>query len=213
MTPPTPSTTTSSVAVGYARLLDHGPGLEGQRRAIRLEAKRRGFSLAWSFDTSDQRETVERSGIARSLRLLEGDRHTALIVADLTFLTQSLSLLSSLFRRSADRGWAIISPGPMPVDTKLGEGRVLQAVLSTYDSLRDQVVEEPAADAVEPGRFLGPDQPSPRDRIVWERIAGGSLGQIANGLNRDGVPAPDNWESWLPSTVWAELEAFRPCIS
>lgn len=198
----------SCVAVGYARQLDSGDaGLECQRRSIRSEAKRRGLSLAWSCDTSDRREALDRSGIARSLRLLKGERHTTLIVADLICLTRSLSVLSAILRRSAEEGWAIVSLGSPRIDTTHREGRVLQSVLSFYDALLDAEGDEPSADAPEAN---APGEPSTRERIVWERIGGSSLGQIANGLNRDGVSAPHKRDSWLPSAVWAELEALRP---
>lgn len=197
-------------AVGYARLLESegssGAGLEGQRRLIRLEAKRRGLSLAWSCDTSDRREALDRSGIARSLRLLRGERHTTLIVADLNCLTRSLSVLSAILRRSAEEGWAIVSLGSPRIDTARREGKVLQSVLSSYDALLDTEEDEASACAT---KADDPDQPSTRERIVWERIGGASLGQIANGLNRDGVAAPAR-DSWLPSAVWAELEILRP---
>ena len=199
--------TRSSVAVGYARQLDaDDAGLEGQRRLIRAEAKRRGQSLAWSCDTSDRREALGRSGIARSLRLLRGERHTTLIVADLACLTRSLPLLSAIFRRSAEEGWAIVSLGSPRIDTTRREGKVLRSVLSLYDTLLDTDDDELFADATDADN---PEEPSTKERIVWERIGGSSLGQIANGLNRDGVPAP-NESGWLPSAVWAELETLRP---
>lgn len=198
------------VAVGYASMLDgdDAAGLEGQRRAIRSEAKRRGLSLAWSCDTSDRRETLERSGIARSLRLLRGERHTALIVADLTCLTWSLAVLAGIFRRSADEGWAIVSLGPTRIDTSRREGKILQSVLSLYDTFVDRNEDEPAVAGTKKAR--DPDQPSPNERIVWERITGASLGQIANELNRDGIAAPGRSDSWSLSAVWAELETLRP---
>lgn len=196
--------------MGYARLLDGDgvAGLERQRRPIRSEAKRRGLSLAWSCDTSDRRETLDRSGLARSLRLLEGERHTTLIVADLTYLARSLPVLSAIFRRSAEEGWAIVSLGSQRIDTTRREGKALQSVLSLYDTLADQ--DGPAPPAAAAVEAHDPEQPSPKERIVWERIVGASLGQIANGLNRDGVAVPGRSGSWLPSTVWAELETLRP---
>lgn len=198
------------VAVGYASMLDgdDAAGLERQRRAIRSEAKRRGLSLAWSCDTSDRRETLERSGIARSLRLLRGERHTALIVADLACLTCSLAVLAGIFRRSADEGWAVVSLGPDRIDTSRRDGRVLQSVLSLYDTFLDRNEGEPAA--ADPGEASDPDQSFPKERIVWERVAGASLGQIANGLNRDGIAAPGRSDRWSLSAVWAELETLRP---
>ena len=196
------------VAVGYASMLDGDEaGLERQRRAIRSEAKRRGLSLAWSCDTSDRRETLERSGIARSLRLLRGERHTALIVADLTCLTFSLVVLAGIFRRSADEGWAVVSLGPTRIDTSRREGRALQSVLSLYDTFVDRNEDEPA---VADPEARDPDQSFPKERIVWERVAGASLGQIANGLNRDGIAAPGRSDSWSLSAVWAELETLQP---
>lgn len=198
------------VAVGYASMLDgdDAAGLERQRRAIRSEAKRRGLSLAWSCDTSDRRETLERSGIARSLRLLRGERHTALIVADLACLTCSLAVLSGLLRRSAEEGWAVVSLGPTRIDTSRREGRVLQSVLSLYDTFVDRSKDEPAVAGQE--EECDPDRSFPMERIIWERVAGASLGQIANGLNRDGIAAPGRSDSWSLSAVWAELETLRP---
>ena len=197
----------SSVAVGYARLLE-GPGLEQQRRLIRSEARSRGIPLVWSCDTSDRRETLDRSGLARSLKLLHGERHTTLIVADLIYLTRSLPLLSALFRRSTEEGWAIVSLGSTRIDTTCCEDKVLQAVLSLYDTLADQGEAEFAAATANDAH--DPEQPSFKERIVWERIVGASLGQIANGLNRDGIAVPGRSGSWLPSAVWAELETLRP---
>jgi len=200
----------SAVAVGYARLLadDRAAGLERQRRPIRSEAKRRGLSVAWSCDTSDRREGLDRSGLARSLRLLEGERHTTLIVADLTYLARSLPVLAAIFRRSEEEGWAIVSLGSPRVDTTRREGKVLQSVLALYDTLADQDGAAPQTGAASEAHDLG--QPSPKERIVWERIVGASLGQIANGLNRDGIAAPGRSGSWLPSAVWTELETLRP---
>jgi DNA invertase Pin-like site-specific DNA recombinase len=159
--------------------------LERQRRAIRCEAKRRDLSLAWSCDTSDRRETLERSGIARSLKLLRGERHTALIVADLACLTRSLTVLSGILRRSADEGWAVVSLGSTRIDTDRREGRALQSVFSLYDTFVERSKDEPVVAGQEEVHDL--DQSLPMERIVWERVAGASLGQIANGLNRDGM--------------------------
>lgn len=198
------------VAVGYASMLDgdDAAGLERQRRAIRSEAKRRGLSLAWSCDTTDRRETLKRRGIARSLRLLRGERHTALIVADLACLTCSLAVLAGIFRRSADEGWAVVSLGPDRIDTSRRECKVLQSILGRYDSFADRNEGESGVADAEVVR--DPDQSFPKERIVWERVAGASLGQIANGLNRDGIASPEGRDSWSLSAVWAELETLRP---
>lgn len=198
----------SSVAVGYARLLggDGSAELERQRRAIRLEVRRRGLSVAWSCDTSDRRDALDRSGLARSLRLLEGERHKLLIVADLTYLTSSLSVLSGIFRRSVEKGWAVVSLGSPSIDTTRREGRILQSVFCLYDTIDDGcITETPVENEV---RDLG--QASSKDRIVWERIVGASLGRIANDLNGAGVAGPKGIGSWSPSAVWAELETLRP---
>lgn len=199
-----------SVAVGYARQLeddDFPNGLEAQRRMIRSEARRRGLSLAWSCDTSDRRETMDRAGIARSLRLLETNGHAALIVADLACLTRALPLLSEIFRRSSEEGWSIVSLGRPQIDTAGAEGRVLQSVLTLYNRYLDVAEIQPGVRSEEAER---PVQPSLKERIVWERITGASLSRIANGLNRDGIAAPSESEGWLPSAVWAELERLRP---
>jgi hypothetical protein len=182
-------------------------GIEGQRKLIRSEARRRGLSLAWSFDTTDQRETTDRVGIARSLRLLKSEGHAALIVADLACLTQALPVLAAIFRRSVEEGWSIISLGRPRIDTDRREGRVLQAVLSSYDALVESVEDQAVPGAGERECSV---QPTLKERIVWERITGASFGQIANGLNRDGIAAPDKSDCWLPSSVWAELESLRP---
>lgn len=100
-----------------------------------------------------------------------------------------------------------MSLGSPQIDTTRREGQALQAVLSFYDTLGDQGEDEPAADENE---AHDPNWPSPRERIVWERITGASLGQIANGLNRDAIAAPGRSDSWLPSAVWGELETYRP---
>lgn len=200
----------SSVAVGYARLLGEdgaSAGFEDQRRLIRSEARRRGLSLVWSCDTSDRRETVTRTGIARSLRLLRDEGHTSLIVADLPCLTRSLPVLSAIFRRSAEEGWSIVSLGRPRIDTTRREGRALQAVLGSYYAYL-ALEDEPGDSTAEADKPAV--QPSFKERIVWERISGASLGQIANGLNRDRIPAPRKGEGWLPSAVWAELESLRP---
>jgi hypothetical protein len=115
-------------------------------------------------------------------------------------------VLSAVFRRSAEEGWAIVSHGSPPIDTNRREGKVLQSVLGLYDTLVDQGEAE-VADGHEAS---DQDQLDPNERIVWERITGASLGQIANGLNRDGVSVPGRSGGWLPSAVWAELETLRP---
>jgi Resolvase, N terminal domain len=202
------SSTQDGVAVGYARALDDARGIERQRGPIRAEARRRGLSLAWSCDTSDRRETLDRSGIARSLRLLQSDRHPVLIVADLRCITRSLPVLSTFFRRSEEEEWEIISLGPVRIDTTRPEGKVLRSVLGLYDATA--LVDEDDSDTPQELHDR-PMQPSLRQRIVWERIVGSSLGQIANGLNRDCIAAPGEVDGpWAPSTVWAELEAVRP---
>jgi hypothetical protein len=198
------------VAVGYARLPendDYADGLEAQRRLIRSEARRRGVSLAWSCDTSDRRESLDRAGIARSLRLLRSEGHAALIVADLACLTRALSVLSAIFRRSAEEGWAIVSLGHPRVDTDRREGKVLQSILSRYNGYLDVDEQRPAG---RPAETKPPTPLSLKERIVWARITGASLGQIANGLNSAGIAAPGESDSWLPSAVWAELETLRP---
>jgi hypothetical protein len=206
----------TGTAVGYARSMDAKDenGLERQRRAIRAAAGIRGLSIAWSLDTTDHREALDRKGIARSLRLLRSGRYSALMVADLMCLAESLGLLAALFDRSREEGWAIISLGPVPFDTTRKDGKLLRAVLSRYASAASAATptsSDGGALAAESRSTMG--RWSTRDRIAWDRIIGSSLGQIANRLNRDGVAVTGDAAgsgSWHPSTVWAELEAFRP---
>jgi hypothetical protein len=50
-------------------------------------------------------------------------------------------------------------------------------------------------------------------RIRQERAAGATLGEIARGLNRDGIQTGQGGRQWWPSTVRAVLGRARPSAS
>jgi hypothetical protein len=88
----------------------------------------------------------------------------------------------------------------MPWGTKLIPVDELQRLIAERRR-QARAQEQPRA---RPGRRAA-IAPSIVDRIRAEHLAGGSLGEIARGLNTDRVPTAHGGAQWWPSTVRAVL--------
>jgi Recombinase len=96
-----------------------------------------------------------------------------------------------------------VVPAITTVRTEWGARLLPVAELERYLAERRR---EPRAErqALRPGRKPGLP-PEVISRIRSERARGGSLGEIARGLNRDGVATSQSGRQWWPSTVRAVL--------
>jgi hypothetical protein len=96
-----------------------------------------------------------------------------------------------------------VVPAITTVETEWGARLIPVAELERYLGERRR---EPRAEhqALRPGRKPALP-PKVISRIRSERARGGSLGAIARGLNRDGVPTSQGGRQWWASTVGAVL--------
>jgi Recombinase len=100
-----------------------------------------------------------------------------------------------------------VVPAITTVGTEWGARLIPVAELERYLAERRR---EPRAErqALRPGRKPGLP-PKVISRIRSEHAKGGSLGEIARGLNFEGVPTSQGGRQWWPSTVRAVLARSR----
>ena len=207
-----------SVAHGYVRVstdeqADSGAGLEAQRRTIRAEVARRGWTLAALYEDAavSGKSLTGRSQLQAALRAVEGGGSAALVVAKLDRLSRSLVDFASLMERSRRRGWSLVALD-LGVDTTTPSGEMMANVLAVFAQFERRLIGQRTRDAlavrkaqgVKLGRFKGAPA-SVRDRIAQLRAEGESLSATARRLNDEGVPTAQGGRAWYASTVRAVL--------
>lgn len=200
--------------IGYVRVsteeqADSGAGLEAQRAAITLEARRRGFELVAIYEDAGAsgKALTGRPGLARALAAVDKGEASALIVAKLDRLSRSLLDFAELMARSRRRGWALIALD-IAVDTGTPSGEMLANVLAVFAQFERRLIGQRTREALAVKRRQGVQLGRPRTlpdeiraRIAAERRSGVSLSAIAAKLNGEGVPTAQGGQRWYASTV------------
>lgn len=200
--------------VGYVRVsteeqADSGAGLEAQRRTIRAEAARRGWTLlnVYQDAAASGKSLTGRPELQAALRAVEGGGAAALVVAKLDRLSRSLVDFAALMDRSRKRGWAMVALD-LGVDTTTPSGEMMANVLAVFAQFERRLIGQRTKDAlavrkaqgVKLGRFKGAPA-DVRARIAQMHAAGESLSAIARQLNADAEPTAQGGELWHASTV------------
>lgn len=203
-------------ALGYVRVstdeqADSGAGLSAQRRALRAEAKRRGWHLELVEDAGYSGKDLNRPGLAAALaRLDQGDAHV-LVVSKLDRLSRSVSDFGGLLDRAKRRSWSVVCLD-LGVDTTTPVGEFTANVVASASQYERKLIGQRTRDALAERKAAGVRLGRPSvlpaavvRRIVRERARGLSLPAIAAGLEADGVPTARGGGRWYPSSVRAVL--------
>jgi DNA invertase Pin-like site-specific DNA recombinase len=191
-----------------------GAGLAAQRDAVLAECECREWSVhAVIEDAGATGKHLRRPGIQRALDLLGSGEEHVLGVAKLDRLSRSLLDFAGLMATAQKQGWAIVSLDCM-VDTTRPAGEAMASVLLTFAQYERRLIGQRTRDALAVKRAQGvrlgrpPVLPADiRRRIRWERARGRTLQEIADRLNRDGLPTAHGGSQWWTSTVSAVLRS------
>ncbi len=195
--------------------MDSGAGIEAQRRAILLEAERRGWSLTdvTFIEEAATGKNARRPGLEAARAALARGDAGALVVSKMDRLSRSLLDFASIMQEAQKQGWALIALD-CPVDLTTPMGEALAAIIATFAQLERQMIGQRTRDALTEKRAAGVKLGRPRilpddirSRIIAERQEKRTLRTIAAALNKDGVPTAHGGKRWYPSTVRAVLAA------
>ena len=210
--------------IGYIRVsteeqADSRAGLEAQRAAILLEARRRGWTEAdihWIEDAGYSGKDLKRPGIKAALEALGRKKADTLVVSKLDRVSRSLVDFAGLMDRATREHWALVALD-LGVDTSSPAGEAMANVMATFAQFERRLIGQRTKDALAQKRAqgvrLGRPQEVPADvraRIFAERAAGQSLRVIATSLMHDGVPTARGGQTWQASTVKAILDGEKP---
>lgn len=196
--------------IGYARVStteqgQSGLGLEAQETAIREGCAARGASLVDVVREVASGGKHDRAGLEQVLSRC-GTEADGLIVAKLDRCTRSLAQFAGIMERSRRDGWAFIALD-LGVDTSTPAGELIANVMASVAQWeRSNAAERTrAAMAVlrAEGKLARPEQATDSAvvaRIVRERQSGATLGEIVEGLERDGIPTAQGGQ-WRRGTL------------
>jgi DNA invertase Pin-like site-specific DNA recombinase len=147
-------------AIGYVRVstdkqADHGVSLEAQAAKIRAMAVVHGAELIDIIvDGGESAKSLQRSGMERLLRLVEGKQIHAVIVAKLDRLTRSVKDLCTLLERFERRSVALISVAES-LDTSSAAGRLVLNIMTAVSQWEREAIGERTRDALNHKRGRG----------------------------------------------------------
>jgi len=193
---------------------DSRAGLEAQRAAIIVEAKRRGWDeadLRYVEDAGFSGKDLHRPGIEAALDALRHRKADTLVVSKLDRLSRSLVDFAGLMDRASRERWALIALD-LNVDTSTPAGEAMAAMLATFAQFERRLIGERTKSALAVKRAAGVRLGRPRlipdeivARIIAERSSGATLRAIADGLNRDAIPTAMRGRQWWVATVQGVL--------
>lgn len=199
-------------AVAYARVStaeqgDSGAGLDAQRTAIDAWATYRGATvIRVEQDVASGKSTKKRDGLARAIAACESGEADALVVAKLDRLSRSVADFATIVERSRQRGWAVVVLD-LDIDLTTATGEMVAGVLAVLSQWERRIIGERTRAALAAKRAQGVRLGRPRSlpddvrrRIVRARRRGDTFAQIAERLNREGVPTAQG-SQWYPASV------------
>ena len=205
--------TAGAKVIGYVRVstdeqADSGLGLEAQRAAIRLEAKRHGWTLLTIYeDVASGRSLNRRPGLEAAFAAVAAGEADGLICSKLDRLSRSVIDFSSILKRFQDNGWALVVMD-LGVDTSTIMGAAMAQMVSVFSELERRRIGERTREALAQRKAQGvrlgrpPVLPAAVERRIRRAHArGDSLRKIADRLNADAVPTAHGGERWHASTV------------
>lgn len=145
--------------IGYVRVstdkqVENGVSLEAQQEKLKSYAALYGLELVEVIvEEGASAKTLEREGLRRALKLMEGGEAAGVLVAKLDRLTRSVSDLGYLLERYFHR-YALLSVSEQ-IDTRSAGGRLVLNVLVSVAQWEREAIGERTRDAMQHKRALG----------------------------------------------------------
>lgn len=210
------------LALGYVRVSTEeqhssGAGLEAQRRAIRREAKHRGWTIVDIYeDVASGKNMKRRPGLDAALVLLEAGEGDLLVVSKLDRLSRSVSDFARFMEeRARKNGWELVVLD-LGVDTSTPTGEMFANMMVTLAQWERRIIGERTKDGLAAKRAAGVRlgrpavlPPATLRRIRNLRSRGHSFAEIARRLNADGTPTAHPPSKWHPATIKKVVERSR----
>ena len=203
--------------IGYVRVSTEeqgqsGAGIEAQKSAILNEAQRRGWEQVTIIeDVGVSGRDLNRPGIRAALETLERGEASTLVVAKLDRLSRSMLDFAGIMEMAQEQGWALVALD-VSVDTTTPAGEAMANVMATFAQFERRLIGQRTREALAQKRKQGVRlgrppaiKPALARRIRAEREKGGTLREIADRLNAEGVPTPRGGKEWRPSSLEAVL--------
>jgi DNA invertase Pin-like site-specific DNA recombinase len=209
--------------IGYVRVSTDeqarsGLGLEAQVRSVTDECERRGWRMVRLIrDEGVSAKTLERPGLKQALRAIADGKADGIVAAKLDRLSRSVIDFSTLLDWADDLDATIVALD-LQVDTSTAAGRLMANLVSAIAEWEREIIGERTAAgmAVKRSQGLPISRPAVIDRPeLVERIKhlrereGKTLQEIADVLNREGVPTLRGGKEWRPSSVANAAGATR----
>ncbi len=204
--------------VGYIRVstleqADSGAGLEAQRRIIADKISSEGWDLVGIYtDSASGKSMNGRTGLKAAIKAVETGEAEALVVAKLDRLCRSLIDFAGLMERSRRKGWVLLALD-LGVDTTTPSGELMANVLASFALFERRLIGQRTKEGLAVKRSQGVRLGRPRkiDRKVRRRIhrlraSGKTYVDIAQRLNRGGIPTAHGGKRWHPSTIRAVVQ-------
>lgn len=115
--------------VSTDRQADSGPGLDAQRKAIRSETDRRGWTITWAVNDGYSARTMERPALRDALAQLRAGVAQGIVVAKLDRLSRSVVDLAGTLAIARKQGWAIVLLD-LDVDTSTPNGKLVAGLMA-----------------------------------------------------------------------------------
>lgn len=205
------------IAYCYARVstqmqAEDGMSLGAQEKQLKANAEAAGYEAIILREEGRSGKNIHgRPVLRQALDDLDAGKAKALYVTRLDRLARSTRDFLSIIDRSHKNNWrlALLDLG---LDTATYQGRFVVTIMAAMAemergmiSMRQKDVHQDRRNAGKVwGVDLGPKSPADeaiKERIYSERIAGVSYNQIAESLNRDGIPTGRRGDKWYASTV------------
>ena len=201
-------------ALGYVRVSTEeqgssGAGLDAQRRAIRREAKHRGWKLLDIYeDVASGKRMKRRPGLEAGLASLEAGEADLLVVSKLDRLSRSVSDFARFMEeRARKNGWELVVLD-LGVDTSTPTGEMFANMMVTLAQWERRIIGERTKDGLAAKRAAGVRLGRPvvlpastGRRVRNLRSRGHSFAEIARRLNAEGTPTAHPPSMWHPATV------------
>jgi site-specific DNA recombinase len=205
------------LALLYARVstqlqVNDGVSLDVQERQLQTSAEIAGYTNIELIREEGRsgKNISGRPALTQALKRLDSGEANALYVTRIDRLARSTKDFLSIIDRANANNWRLVMLD-LNLDTATYQGRFVVTIMSALAEMERGIIAERQKDVHKDRRArgivwgvdMGPKNKTPEEikqRITSERFSGASYRQIAEGLNRDGVPT-QNGRQWHPTTV------------
>jgi site-specific DNA recombinase len=205
------------LALLYARVstqlqVNDGVSLDVQERQLQTSAEIAGYTNIELIREEGRsgKNISGRPALTQALKRLDSGEANALYVTRIDRLARSTKDFLSIIDRANANNWRLVMLD-LNLDTATYQGRFVVTIMSALAEMERGIIAERQKDVHKDRRArgivwgvdMGPKNKTPEEikqRITSERFSGASYRQIAEGLNKDGVPT-QNGRQWHPTTV------------